>query len=195
MRQFHRSLMLAAVAISAFSSSVSADDCSAKVNLKDSALRTGVLGKMMAATEQAGLANPEVKVGPLTLFAPSDAAFAALPDVFRERLLAPENREQLVTLLLHHAVPGEFPTERLLKAKHKHYAVDAIDGSEVVITTRGGIDVEGAKITQADIIATDGIIHVIDKVLVPASVQAALMPAQQAAELSAVPIADGAAGR
>lgn len=186
MRNVVRSLA-AALAMSLIAQAVpaSADDCAMKVNLKEAAKRTGALTQMAAATEAAGLSNPEVKVGPLTLLAPTDEAFNALPEEFRTRLLAPENRAHLVTLLLHHAIPGEFPTERLLKAKVKHYAIDAIDGSQVEITTRRGIDVAGAKIVKADIIATDGIIHLIDKVLIPPSVMAALSQPQQSAALDA----------
>lgn len=152
-----------------------AGDCGMeKLNLKEAAEKSGVLVQMMAATKLAGLDDPEVNVGPLTLFAPSDEAFAALPEALRDKLLAPENREQLTAVLLHHAVPGEFPTARLLNASARHYAVDAIDGTLVEITTRRGIDVAGANIVKADIIATDGIIHIIDKVLIPPSVLAAL---------------------
>jgi uncharacterized surface protein with fasciclin (FAS1) repeats len=152
-----------------------AGDCGIeKLNLKQAAEKSGVLVQMMAATKLAGLDDPEVNVGPLTLFAPSDEAFAALPEELRDKLLAPENREQLTAVLLHHAVPGEFPTARLLNASARHYAVDAIDGTLVEITTRRGIDVAGAAIVKADIIATDGIIHIIDKVLIPKSVLAAL---------------------
>jgi uncharacterized surface protein with fasciclin (FAS1) repeats len=151
-----------------------ADDCYVKVNLKDSAVRTGVLAKMMAATKLAGLDDPEVEMGPMTLFAPSDAAFDALPDGVRKKLLSPEYREQLAAVLMHHAIPGQFPMDRLMKARVKEYTVDAVDGSEVLVNTVRGIDIGGAKIIQGDIIATDGIIHVIDKVIIPVAVQAAL---------------------
>ncbi len=154
---------------------VQAGDCSLeKQNLKEAAKGTGMLAQMMNATKLAGLDDPEVDVGPLTLFAPSDDAFLALPEELRAKLLAPENRDHLAAVLLHHAVPGEFPTARLLNASARHYAVDAIDGSLVEITTRRGLDVSGARIVKGDIIATDGIIHIIDKVLIPASVLAEL---------------------
>jgi len=165
---------------------VRAGDCGVeKMNLKAAAEKSGVLTQMMAATKLAGLDDPEVNVGTLTLFAPSDAAFAALPQALRDKLFAPENREHLTSVLLHHAVPGEFPTERLLKAKAKHYAVNAIDGTLVEITTRRGIDVEGATIVTADIVATDGIIHIIDKVLIPPTVLSALDAQLSATEVAA----------
>ena len=163
-----------------------AGDCGLeKPNLKAAAEQSGMLVQMMAATKLAGLDDPEVNVGQLTLFAPSDEAFAALPADLRAKLLAPENREQLVAVLLHHAVPGEYPTARLLHASARHYAVDAIDGTLVEITTRRGLDVSGAKIVKADIMATNGILHIIDKVLIPASVMAKLDAQMTPTEIAA----------
>ena len=163
-----------------------AGDCGLeKPNLKTAAEQSGVLGQMMAATKLAGLDDPEVNVGQLTLFAPSDTAFAALPGDLRAKLLAPENRELLAAVLMHHAVPGEFPTARLINASARHYAVDAIDGTLVEITTRHGLDVSGAHIVKADIMATNGIIHIIDKVLIPAPVQAKLDAQMTPTEIAA----------
>lgn len=147
------------------------------MNLKEAAAATGVLAKMTEATKLAGLDDPEIDVGPLTLLAPSDEAFNALPQGIREKLLAPENRALLTDLLLYHAVPGLYSTERLLKAKVRNYTISAIDGSELEINKRmktGEIDIAGAKIVRSDVTASDGIIHVIDKVLIPPSVLAAL---------------------
>ncbi len=160
--------------LSFFTGQSMAEDCYVKVDLKASAERTGVLAKMMAATKLAGLDDPEIDVGPMTLFAPSDEAFDALPDGLRKKLLSPEHRDQLSAILMHHAIPGQFPMDRLMKARVQNYTVDAVDGSEVEITTNRGIDIAGAKIVQGDIIATDGIIHVINKVLIPPAVLAAL---------------------
>lgn len=147
------------------------------MNLKEAAAATGLLAKMTEATKLAGLDNPEVDVGPLTLLAPSDEAFNALPQDIRDKLLAPENRALLTDLLLYHAVPGLYPTERLLKAKVRNYTISAIDGSSLEINKRmktGEIDIAGAKIVRSDVTASDGIIHVIDKVLIPPAVMAAL---------------------
>ena len=109
------------------------DEVPGERNLKAAAVETGVLSRMMEVTRLAGLDDPEVEVGPLTLLAPSDAAFDALPPEIKVRLLAPENRGHLTDLLLYHALPGLYPTERLLKARVKTYTVSAIDGSEVLI--------------------------------------------------------------
>jgi uncharacterized surface protein with fasciclin (FAS1) repeats len=146
------------------------------MTLKEAAAATGMLVKMTEATKLAGLDDPEVDVGPLTLLAPSDEAFNALPQDIRDRLLAPENRALLTDLLLYHAVPGLYPTERLLKAKVRNYTISAIEGSSIEINKRmktGEIDIAGAKIVRSET-ASDGIIHVIDKVLIPPAVMAAL---------------------
>lgn len=146
------------------------------MNLKEAAAATGMLMKMTEATKLAGLDNPEVDVGPLTLLAPSDDAFNALPQDIRDKLLAPENRALLTDLLLYHAVPGLYPAERLLKAKVRNYTISAIEGSPIEINKRmktGEINIAGARIIRSEI-ASDGIIHVIDKVLIPPAVMAAL---------------------
>ena len=167
-------------------SASNAGDCGLeKLDLKAAAIGSGMLGQMIAATKLAGLDEPNPDIGPLTLFAPSDEAFAALPESLRIKLLAPENRGQLAIVLMHHAVLGEFPTSRLLNASARHYAVDAVDGTLVEITTRHGIDVGGAKIVKADIVATDGIIHIIDKVLIPPSVLADLDAQPTVTEIAA----------
>ena len=167
-------------------SASNAGDCGLeKLDLKAAAIGSGMLGQMIAATKLAGLDEPNPDIGPLTLFAPSDEAFAALPESLRIKLLAPENRGQLAIVLMHHAVLGEFPTSRLLNASARHYAVDAVDGTLVEITTRHGIDVAGAKIVKADIVATDGIIHIIDKVLIPPSVLADLDAQPTVTEIAA----------
>lgn len=147
------------------------------MTLKEAAAATGMLAKMTEATKLAGLDDPEIDVGPLTLLAPSDEAFNALPQDIREKLLAPENRALLTDLLLYHAIPGLYPTERLLGARVRNYTVSAIDGSALEINKRmktGEIDIAGAKIVRSDVTASDGIIHVIDKVLIPPAVLAAL---------------------
>lgn len=151
-----------------------AESCATVVNLKQTAERTGVLKEMAAATHLAGLDDTGVDVGALTLLAPTDEAFNALPPGFRERLLAPENRQHLTALLMHHAVLGEYSIERLKKAKATNFTIPAVDGSGVEIFTGRGLNIEGARILEGDIRATDGVIHLIDKVLVPPSVMTAI---------------------
>lgn len=161
---------------------------SSKNNLKQAAVASGKLSRMIEVTKLAGLDNPEVDPGPLTLLAPSDEAFNSLPKDIRDRLLDPENRGLLTDLLLYHALPGLYPTERLLNARVRNYTVEAIGGDELEITKNRRtkeIDIAGAHILQSDIIASDGIIHVIDKVLIPPSVMEVLMsPPDQGTEVA-----------
>ena len=110
------------------------------------------------------------------MLAPSGRSLRRLTPGHRDKLLAPENRALLTDLLLYHAVLGLYPTERLLKAKVRNYTISAIDGSSLEINKRmktGEIDIAGAKIVRSET-ASDGIIHVIDKVLIPPAVMAAL---------------------
>jgi uncharacterized surface protein with fasciclin (FAS1) repeats len=162
----------------------SADDgtCQTLVNLKRAAERTGVLTEMAAATHLAGLDGGDIDIGPLTLLAPTDDAFKALPRGFRDRLLAPENREHLTALLMHHALLGEYDTDRLRRAKVSNYTVQAVDASEVEVFTDRGILFESAKIVEGDIRATDGVIHLIDTVLIPPSVKEALWDDAEASQ-------------
>lgn len=151
-----------------------AETCGSIVDLKRTAEKTGRLTHMAAATKLAGLDDPEIDIGPLTLFAPTDEAFEALPEGFRQRLLAPENRQHLVALLMHHAVVGEYPLERLRKARAPDFTIPTVDADGMLISRRHGLSVEGARVVEANILATDGMLHLIDKVLIPPSVRAAL---------------------
>lgn len=147
----------------------------ATMNLKAAAAKTGVLTHMIAATKLAGLDRDDIKIGPLTLFAPTDCAFNALAPDIRTKLLAPENVGLLTRVLMHHAVVGEYPTDRLLRAKTKNYMISAVDQTELEIYVGArGLDVDEGRIIRGDIIATDGIIHLIDRVLIPADVMADL---------------------
>jgi uncharacterized surface protein with fasciclin (FAS1) repeats len=151
------------------------ENCSSRIlDLKRTAEQTGVLKEMAAATKLAGLGESGVDIGPLTIFAPTDEAFNALPEGFRRRLLAPENRAHLTALLMHHAVLGEYTFERLRKARAPEFTVPAVDASGVQVSIRRGLSIEGAHLIEADIRATNGIIHLIDRVLVPPEVKAAL---------------------
>ncbi len=150
------------------------DACTAN-DLKAVAKRTGQLAKMAEITKLAGLGGASANVdSKLTIFAPTDAAFEALPEAFRTAILKPENKAHLVDLLLHHVVIGRYTTRRLLRANATHYGVEAVDGTEIEFTTRRGLDVHGAKVLSSDLEASNGILHVIDKVLVPAKVLAAI---------------------
>ncbi|MCF1708351.1 fasciclin domain-containing protein [Tabrizicola sp. J26] len=120
---------------------------------------------LVAAVQAAGLADTLKGDGPFTLFAPTDAAFAALPAGTVENLLKPENKDQLVKILTYHVVPGAVTSDQLAG---KRMNVATVEGSDVHINATGSsVRVNNATVTQADIIASNGVIHRIDRVLLP----------------------------
>ncbi|MEO0752044.1 MAG: fasciclin domain-containing protein [Pseudomonadota bacterium] len=124
---------------------------------------------LVAAVSAAGLVDTLKSPGPFTVFAPTNAAFAALPAGTVDSLLLPENKDKLVSILTYHVVPGSVTSGQLIGTKTR---VATVQGSTVHIdgTARkfgAAVRVNDANVTQADIIATNGVIHVIDKVLLP----------------------------
>lgn len=142
---------------------LSAPAFAADMDIVDTAVGAGSFTTLVAAVEAAGLVETLKGPGPFTVFAPTDAAFAALPAGTVEDLLKPENKEKLVAVLTYHVIPAKVMSTDLsegLKAA-------TVQGSEVTITLDGGPKVDGAVISTADIEATNGVIHVIDSVILP----------------------------
>ena len=132
-------------------------------DIVDTAVGAGNFTTLVAAVEAAGLVETLKGEGPFTVFAPTDAAFAALPAGTLEELLKPENKDKLIAILTYHVVPGKVMSTDLsegLKAA-------TVQGGEVTITLEGGAKVNGAVISTADIEASNGVIHVIDTVILP----------------------------
>jgi uncharacterized surface protein with fasciclin (FAS1) repeats len=132
-------------------------------DIVDTAVAAGNFTTLAAALTAAGLVDTLKGAGPFTVFAPTDAAFAALPAGTVEDLLKPENKDKLVAILTYHVLPGKVMSTDLsegLKAK-------TVNGAEVTITLDGGAKVNGAVISTADIAASNGVIHVIDSVILP----------------------------
>jgi uncharacterized surface protein with fasciclin (FAS1) repeats len=122
---------------------------------------------LVAAIKAAGLVDTLSGQGPFTVFAPTDAAFKALPKGTLEKLLKPENKATLVKILTYHVVPGSI-TSKAIKAGD----VKTVEGASVKIQVKKGrVTVGNAKVTKADVKASNGIIHVIDKVLLPPNVK------------------------
>ena len=119
---------------------------------------------LVAAVTAADLVDTLKSDGPFTVFAPTNAAFAALPAGTVENLLKPENKDQLVKVLTYHVVPGAVTSDQLAG---KRLSVDTVQGQSVHVVGRNGVHVNNARVTSADIMATNGVIHVIDKVLLP----------------------------
>jgi uncharacterized surface protein with fasciclin (FAS1) repeats len=120
---------------------------------------------LVAALTEAELTETLSATGPFTVFAPTDAAFAALPDGTVEMLLKPENRAKLVKILTYHVVPGAITSDKIAAGD-----VNTVEGSPVTLAVADGkVTVGGANVTQADIEASNGVIHAIDKVIMPPS--------------------------
>ncbi|WP_293572709.1 fasciclin domain-containing protein [Phaeobacter sp.] len=120
---------------------------------------------LVAAVQAAGLVETLKGDGPFTVFAPTNAAFAALPAGTVESLLLPENKDTLVSILTYHVVPGAVTSDQLAG---KRLGVATVQGSNVHIDgTKGGVRVDKANVVSADIMASNGVIHVIDKVIMP----------------------------
>lgn len=119
---------------------------------------------LVAAVTAAGLVDTLKGDGPFTVFAPTNAAFEALPAGTVESLLKPENKDQLIKILTYHVVPGAVTSDQLAGQR---LGVATVQGQEVHIDGRKGVKVNKSRVTTADIIASNGVIHVIDKVLLP----------------------------
>lgn len=119
---------------------------------------------LVAAVSAAGLVDTLKGDGPFTVFAPTNAAFAALPKGTVENLLKPENKDQLIKVLTYHVVPGAVTADQLAG---KRLSVATVQGQSVHVDGRKGVKVNKSRVTTADIIASNGVIHVIDKVLLP----------------------------
>lgn len=133
-------------------------------DLVTTASKAGAFGTLIAAAKAAGLAGALAGDGPLTVFAPTDAAFAKLPAGTVESLLKPENKDKLAAILKYHVVAGRVYSEDALAAKR----AKTLQGSDVNISVAGGsAKVQNANLVKTDIDATNGVIHVIDSVILP----------------------------
>ncbi len=134
-------------------------------DIVDTAIGAGQFNTLAAALGAAGLVETLKGAGPFTVFAPTDAAFAALPAGTVDDLLKPENKDKLVAILTYHVVAGEVSSTDVVKLSE----AATVNGASVAIKTDGGtVHINDAAVTTADIDASNGVIHVIDKVLIPA---------------------------
>lgn len=152
------------IALTAAASLMSTAAYAADMDIVDTAVGAGNFTTLVAAVEAAGLVDTLKGEGPFTVFAPTDEAFAALPAGTVEDLLKPENKDKLVSILTYHVVPGKVMSGDLTEGMK----AATVQGDEVTITLEGGAKVNGANVTTADIEATNGVIHVIDAVIMPA---------------------------
>jgi uncharacterized surface protein with fasciclin (FAS1) repeats len=138
-------------------------DEAAKKDIVDTAVAAGSFKTLVAAVKAADLVEALKGEGPFTVFAPTDEAFAKLPKGTVENLLKPENQEKLVAVLKYHVVAGKVTSDQVVKVKE----AKTLQGTSVTVDAKDGVKINDAKVVKADIHATNGVIHVIDSVLLP----------------------------
>lgn len=132
-------------------------------DIVDTAVEAGSFSTLVAAVQAAGLVDTLKGEGPFTVFAPTDEAFAALPEGTVQELLKEENKDQLTAILTYHVVPGKVMSSDL----SNDMSVETVQGGNITIMTEGGVTVNGADVVTADVEASNGVIHVIDEVIMP----------------------------
>lgn len=133
-------------------------------NIVELASETDALSTLVAAVQAAGLVEVLQGDGPFTVFAPTNEAFAALPDGTLESLLLEENRDLLVQILTYHVVPGKVMSTDLSNGM----TAGTVEGTDITVTINGyGVSINDASVVQADVEATNGVVHVIDSVILP----------------------------
>ena len=158
--------LAAPVALAGHHEGDTAKPSQAKADIVDTAVAAGQLNTLAAALTAAGLVDTLKGKGPFTVFAPTDEAFAALPAGTVEDLLKPENKDKLVAILTYHVVPGRFPSGRVAGLDE----ATTVNGDTVdIVAANGAVMIDGANVVMADVTATNGVIHVIDTVLMPGS--------------------------
>jgi len=149
MKKFIVSAVLAAAAVGA----------QAK-DIVETAVAAGNFKTLAAALQAAGLVDTLKGPGPFTVFAPTDAAFAKVPKADLDALL--KDKAKLTAVLTYHVVPGTVMAKDVKAGK-----VKTVQGSELTVATTGGVTVDGARVTATDVVASNGVIHVIDSVVMP----------------------------
>lgn len=149
--------MKKALLVAAFS--LAAATAQAK-DIVETAVSAGQFNTLAAALQEAGLVDTLKGKGPFTVFAPTDEAFAKIPKAQLDALLA--DKEKLVAVLTYHVVPGQVMAKDVQAGE-----VATVQGSSLSVTTRGGVKVDNANVVKTDITADNGVIHVIDSVVMP----------------------------
>ena len=159
-----RKLVRASLATLALVSLVTLPTRAADKDIVDTAVAAGSFKTLAAALQAAGLVDTLKGKGPFTVFAPTDEAFAKLPAGTVEELLKPENREKLRAVLTYHVVPGKVTAAQVSKLK----SAKTVEGSDVHVKVSGGkVMIDNATVLKTDVAASNGVIHVIDTVIMP----------------------------
>ena len=156
-----RRTFIAAATVASFAGSAFAQ--SASMDIVDTAAEAGNFETLLAAATAADLVDTLKGEGPFTVFAPTDDAFAALPEGTVESLLLPENKDQLVSILTYHVVPGKVMSTDLSDGM----TATTVQGGDIMIDLDNGVMINDATVVTADIEASNGVIHAIDSVLMP----------------------------
>jgi uncharacterized surface protein with fasciclin (FAS1) repeats len=154
------------IAASAVAASMAMGSVAAKAaDIVDTAVSAGSFNTLVEAVKAAGLVDTLKGEGPFTVFAPTDEAFAKLPEGTVADLLKPENKDKLVAVLTYHVVPGKVMAADIAG---KETMAKTVQGSEATINATGdAVMIDGAKVVTADVAADNGVIHVIDTVIMP----------------------------
>ena len=156
--------MVLAIAMTILPLTASAMDHGMKKDIVDTTVANGSFKTLVAAVKAAGLVETLKGKGPFTVFAPTDAAFAKLPEGTVASLLKPENKSKLVAILTHHVLAGAVPSSAVIGKK---LSPKTVNGTTLSVDGTKGVMVSGAKVIAADVKASNGVIHAIDKVLLP----------------------------
>jgi uncharacterized surface protein with fasciclin (FAS1) repeats len=157
-------LIAAMVALAGLTWAASPRAAGHEKDIVDTAVAAGQFNTLVAAVKAAGLVDTLKGKGPFTVFAPTDAAFAKLPAGTVDSLLKPENKDKLVSILTYHVVPGKVMAADIAGKKTE---AKTVEGSMLTVNATEGVMVDNAKVVKADIMASNGVIHVIDTVVMP----------------------------
>ena len=160
MKQLRLSLIAALAAVPLLFGAIDAK----AADIVDTAVEAGQFKTLVAAVEAAELVETLKGDGPFTVFAPTDEAFAKLPEGTLEDLLKPENKDKLVAILTYHVVPGKIMSGDIAG---KTADVETVQGSKLAVDAMDGVKVDAAEVIKADIETSNGVIHVIDTVVIP----------------------------
>ena len=168
MRKFLSALVILVVSSSAFAGHHKMGD---HKDIVDTAASNPMFSTLVAAVKAGGLVDTLKGDGPFAVFAPTNDAFAALPAGTLEMLLKPENKDTLVQILTYHVVAGKVAAKDVVSLS----SATTVEGSDVTVDSgMGKVKINNANVVKADVMAENGVIHVIDAVLLPADVAAAL---------------------
>lgn len=167
-------LRIVLAAVAAVQLGLSSGKAEAADDLAVTAAKAAKLSQLMHALQLTGLEASLKGDGPFTVFAPTDEAFGKMQKGVLFQLLQPENKSLLTAVLNFHVVPGDYPMERLMKARSKQFALKTVEGANLEIDIRGTLKAADATVSPGEMKAGNGVILLVDTVSIPPKVKAAL---------------------